>query len=109
MYYNYIPHYVSLKRIRFSGITAFTRELIRIFVRRGTLANLEEFHVDGYDLWSSIKKVLELFIEHCPHQKRIKLFWFLPIRNEIMQTFIRRILAQNLDIDFEIKEYSTET
>jgi hypothetical protein len=98
--YNYIRHYVSLKKIRLTEIYIFAVEFMREVVRSGTLAQLEEFCVDEYRPEGLTMEALQMLIEHCSYLKRIKFLGPLySFDRRFVQELKRRLLVRNLDLE----------
>jgi hypothetical protein len=101
-FYNYIRHYVSLKRVLFYHIQFFTLEFMRELVRSSTFANLEEFDIIACRPWFLTVEAVELLIQNCPHLKIIKgLKTSQHLQPHVIEKLKHRILVRNFNIDIE--------
>jgi hypothetical protein len=97
--YNYIRHYVSLKKIHLTKIRIFTVEFMREVVRSGTLAHLEEIRVEEYRPGHLTVEALEMLIEHCSYLKSIGILSsFSSLKCELIEKFRRWVLLRNFDL-----------
>jgi hypothetical protein len=96
--YNYIRHYVSLKKIGMRVINIFTVEFMREVIRSGTLAQLEEFFVEVYKPEDLSMEALQMLKEHCSYLKSIKIGikWLRPNPDFLQEL---RLLFQNFDLE----------
>jgi hypothetical protein len=99
--YNYIRHYIGLKKIRLEGIHIFNVEFMREVIRSGTLAHLEEFRIDEYRPGGLTMDALEMLIEHCSQLKSMGyLRYCCSLNLDFLQELELRLLVRNPDVEF---------
>jgi hypothetical protein len=99
--YNYIRHYVSLKKIRLESINIFTVEFTRGVVRSGIFTNLEEFCVRESGRGALTMEAVDMLIQNCPRLNLIEGLGDCPRFNAaLIQRLERRSLMRNLDLAF---------
>jgi hypothetical protein len=100
--FNYIRHYVSLKKIYFV-IRNFTVEFMREVVRSGTLAQLEDLYVGELGPWRFTMEDLEMLLEHCPYLKTIgSLRCCSDLSENLINKLQRRLFVRNLDLKLKM-------
>jgi Leucine-rich repeat (LRR) protein len=97
--YNYIRHYVSLKKIYFR-IRNFNVEFMREVVRSGTFAQMEDLYVELGPGRLTMED-LEMLLEHCPYLKTIGSLGCCcsDHSEDLINKFQRRLFVRNFDLE----------
>jgi hypothetical protein len=98
--HDYVGYYINMGKINLNSVNIFTEEFVREILRRGTLANLEEFYIcetrDGAFTFETAK----LLIGHCSYLRKLGYLVRCP---RFTPDLIHQLENENLQQHFDLE------